>query len=324
MSVKIYLFDAKGFDRTLELEDVNLKKIKTNQLVWINIIGRKEQEIKESMSILGIENVPFKNIINVSERPKIEIYEGYFRFFINSIKTDRDGRQKKIPIDFLVGKNYVITIHDEVVEYFKHFTEHEKGEKHIGELDAESFIATLLDLHIVSYFEALEDIENQFDELDARVLETEIETREFLKEMVDLRKSVSNLRRWFLPHREVFYALSRPDFQQISESDSAEAFRLLNDHFENAFDAIESSRDTLNGLFELYAAKSAQLTNELVQRLTFITLIIGMLGVIAGAFGMNFETEEVFKLPFGFWLALGGMFLLAALLTIIAKLKRWI
>src|SRR3546814_11899651 len=69
-----------------------------------------------------------------------------------------------------------------------------------------------------------------------------IETDAFLNEMVRLRGDVSKLRRWLLPHRDVLYALSRDDFQQIAESDSRDQYRHLNGHFDNAVDARSEER----------------------------------------------------------------------------------
>lgn len=324
MEAEVYLFNARGSDERLDIDDVDLAEIKENQLLWIDLLGRERESIKKIVESLGLENVPIKNILNEAERPKVDIFEDFYRFFIVSVKVGENGKIERIPIDFLVGKNFVISVHDREVDYFSHFTELEKGETHIGELDTESFIAALLDLHIVSYFCALEAIEEKVDRLDARVLESEVETDEFLAEMVRLRKAVSNLRRWFLPHRDVFYALSRPDFLRVAQSDSAENFRVLNEHFENAFDAIESSRDTLLGLFDLYATKAAQTTNDLVKRLTFITLLVGGLGAIAGIWGMNFEVEYFKSAESGFWLTLGGMALIAVIFTVVAKFKDWI
>jgi len=324
LEISVYLFDSKGSDKELDLDELDLKKIKENQLLWINILSREKKAVEKVAEMLGLKHVPVSNISNVSRRPQIDIYEDFFRFFIVSVKTGKSGKIERTPIDFLVGKNFVVTVHDEEIEYFQEFSKLEKGETHIGELDAESFVAALLDLHIVSYFSALEKIEERVDKLDERVLETDIETGEFLAEMVELRKTVSNLRRWFLPHRNVFYALSRPDFQRIAESDSAEHFKMLNDHFENAVDAIEASRDTVLGLFDLYATKSAQLMNKFIQRLTFITLLVGGLGAVAGVWGMNFEVGYFKSAEYGFWLTIGSMVLLIIVLTIIGKIKKWI
>ncbi len=320
----IYLYDSNGSDKEISLEEINVKRLSDTQLLWINVLKREKDEIKKIIDALELENLSLKSILNESERPKIEIFENFFRFFIVSVDSGKKEKIKKIPIDIIVGKNFVVTIHEGEVQYFQEFREREKGESQIGELDAESFIATLLDLHIVSYFRALEKIEAEVDELDDQVLKTELDTNDFLTKVVGLRQVVSNIRRWFLPHRDVFYALSRPDFQQIAQSDSADHFRMLNEHFEHAFDAIESSRDTVLSLFDLYATKSAQKTNELVQSLTFITLIIGFTGVIAGILGMNFEVDAIFKNEYGFWITIGLMILVAVILTAFAKFMRWI
>jgi magnesium transporter len=88
-------------------------------------------------------------------------------------------------------------------------------------------------------------------------------------------------------------------------------------------DAIESSRETVLGAFDLYATKSSQMTNVFIQRLTFLTLVTGTLGVISGVLGMNYKAA-IFDAENGFWIAIGIMALVAIGLTIFARLKRWI
>lgn len=324
METAIYLYDANGQDKEIELEEVDLGNLEENQLLWINVLKRDESLLNQLFQQMQLENIPLKNILNEPARPKIDIFEKFFYLFIVSIESESFDEIKRVPINIIAGENFVVTIHDGEVDYFNEFREREKGETNIGELDAESFLATLLDLHIVSFFRALEEVEKEVDEMDDHVLKKDLDTEKFMREMVKMRQAVTNLRRWFLPHRDIFYALSRPDFQRIAQSDSADSFRQLNEHFERAFDAIEASRETVLSLFELYATKSAQTTNDLVQRLTFITLIVGVMGVIAGALGMNFEADEIFKREHGFWLALGAMLLLASGLTGLARFRKWI
>lgn len=321
--IKVYLYDAKGTDEGLAFEDINLKKLDEKQLLWVDVFERNDETIEQTISVLGLKNVPVKSILDVSERPKIDKFEDFFRFFIASVKTTDRGKVERVPIDFLVGRNFVVTIHDGEVNYFNEFRAREKGETHIGELDAESFVAALLDLHIVSYFRALEEIELKVDKFHEKVLKVDIETEKFLAEMVRLNSDVSKLRRWFLPHRDIFYAFSRPDFTQISESDSVEQFNLLNRHFDLAVGSIESTRDTVLSIFDLYGTKSTHLTNVFIQRLTFLTVMVGALSVIAGSLGMNFKVD-FFESPSGFWITVAGMVLIVIGLTVLAKFKRWI
>jgi Mg2+ and Co2+ transporter CorA len=234
-----------------------------------------------------------------------------------------DESPLKNPIDFIVGKNLVVTIHDNEVDYFVDFRRRERGETMLGELSSESFVATLLDLHVVSYFNALGAIERQVDKLDSKVLKKDLETDEFLTRMVTLRRDVSKLRRWLMPHRELIYSFLRADFQQIAKGDTRELFKTLEAHFENAVDAIDGSRESVLGAFDLYATKSSQLTNIFIQRLTFLTLVMGTLGVIASILGMNFQLE-FFNSRFGFWITVTGMIIFTIAATIYARLRRWI
>ena len=305
------------------MEQDTLGKLNDKQLLWVNILERDEETVRYVTQTLHLEKVPIKGILRIAERPKIFKFKEYYHFFIISVEMDENDNLRQIPIDFLVGKNFVITVHDGDVNYLQEFAKRERGEAGIGELDAESFVATMLDLHIVSYFRVLEDIEETVDRMDDRILQRDLRNEEFLNQMVRLRNNVSRLRRWFLPHRDIFYQLSRPDFKRIAESDSFENFQALNQHFESAVDAIESSRDTVLSLFDLFTTKSSHNMNNQVRRLTFVTLIVGGLGAIAGIWGMNFEVEYFKWAEVGFWwtmLAM-GLYVLGAIL--IGKFLRW-
>lgn len=323
MELTAYLYDAVGNDEKIEIEDIDINKLGKNKLLWIDLRKRDVEMLESVAAALELENVPCRSIIKGSRRPNIDKFESFFQFCIDSVFSEKRARFEKISIDFIVGKNFVVTIYDGEVDYFHEFRKREKGETTFGELDAESFVATLLDLHIVSYFRALEELELEVDELDETVLKSEMETEKFLAKMGELRRAVALLRRWLMPHRDVIYSLSRADFQQIAESDSLEQYRMLNVHFENAVDAIESARDTVLSTFELYATRSAHHMNIIIKRLTFFTVLLGSLAVIAGVLGMNYKVD-FFESSWGFWFTIAGMALMAVALAFIARRKRWL
>lgn len=323
MKIKAYLYDAAGEDEQVKPEDVDVRKLKERQLLWINVEERDEQTLQHVAQAVNLEGVPIREVMRTEDRPRIENYEKFFRFSISSARLSKNKDSEIVMIDYIVGKNFVVTVHEGEIEYFEEFRKRERGETEIGKLDAESFLATLLDLHIVSYFRAMEEIERHVDKFDESILKTDMDPNQLLSAMVKLKRDVSDLRRWLLPHRDVFYSLTRADFLQIAESDSVEEFKRLTDHFENAVDAVERARETVLGVFELYATKSAQMTNTFVQRLTFLTLLTGSLAIIAGILGMNFKAD-IFDMENGFWMTVGGLVIVAASLTIFARFKRWI
>ncbi len=322
--MNIYLYDADGTDENLEFREDLCQEIGEKQLLWIDISERERASVEQVITALGLKNISIETILEEKERPKLEKFEHIYRFFIVSVKSS-NRKFEKVPIDFIVGKNFVITVHNGEVDYFTEFREREKGETSIGELDAESFIETLLDLNIVSYFRALEKIERMVDEFDETILQKDLKDEDFLKKTVELRSEVSKLRQWFLPQRDVFYALSRPDFTKTLASDSIEKenFKLLGEHFESAIDAIENSRDTVLSLFDLYTTRAAHRMNQTIKTLTFVTIISGGLSVVAGILGMNFEVG-FFKSPGGFWIAVSLMIIISGGIIILAKMKNWI
>lgn len=322
MKIRAYLYDSNGENQEIDFGEEICQKLSNHQLLWVNVLERERETLAKVISALKFENVSLDELANEFERPKLDKFDDFYRFFINSVGEGRNQSVARVPIDFLVGKNVIITVQNGEVEYLKEFRNLDKG-KYIGELDAESFIATLLDLHIVSYFRAVESVEKRVDKFDDRILLRDLNDEEFLEEMLKLRRDISKIRRWLLPHRDVFYALSRPDFQPIVESDSAEHFQKLNEHFAGLVDASESAREAVLSLFDLYTSRASYKMSTLIKKLTFVTIVFGALAVIVGAFGMNFEVD-FFKNGDGFWLTLIAMGLLSLILLIVAKIKDWI
>jgi magnesium transporter len=322
--VYTYLYDARGEDQEITFTGIESIKLKASHLLWVNILKRDEQLIKQVTTRLGLENVPIKAIMNLNERPSLDNFDNYYRFSISSVEQTKKGLLKRVPICYLIGKNFVLTIHDGDIDYFLEFRDREKGETQIGDLDAESFLATLLDLHIVTYFRALEKVEDAVDKLDVDILRKDLNDNEFLQETVRLKSDVAKLRRWLLPHRDVFYALTRSDFLPVAESDSTKDFQRLTQHFENAVDAVETARDTVLSLFDLYATRAAHKMNNFIKRLTFVTFMVGILGVAAGVFGMNFEVGFFKSAEYGFGLTIVGMGTFIVVLTLLAKFFRWL
>ena len=323
MKIKAYLYDAAGADEEVSPDDVDIRNLKERQLLWINVMERDEETLRRVAEAVNLEGVPVRKVMRSEDRPRIENYEKFFRFSISSVRSEGGKSPEAVMIDYIVGRNFVVTVHEGDIDYFEEFRTREKGETQLGKLDAESFLATLLDLNIVSYFRAMEEIEHRVDKFDETILKTDVDANRLLADMVKLRRDVSDLRRWLLPHRDIFYTLTRADFLQIAESDSGEEYKSLTDHFENAVDAVERARETVLGVFELYATKSAQMTNTFVQRLTFLTLLTGSLAVIAGILGMNFKAD-IFDAANGFWMTVAGLAVVAVGLTVFARYKRWI
>jgi hypothetical protein len=92
---------------------------------------------------------------------------------------------------------------------------------------------------------------------------------------------------------------------------SREAFERVSDYQTQILESLESARSLLGSVVETYRGAVADRTNDIVRVLTVFSAILLPLTVISGVFGMNFVDIPLADEPFGFWLTVGAMAILA-------------
>ncbi len=318
MTVETRLFDADGSDREVELKQAAIDRLGDRQLLWVDIDGVENEDLVAVGKLLGFERQSLRNLLNPIGRPRLDVLGEYFE--INVFALDKD--EKAVELDLLAGRNWVATVHREPIAFIGDFRERIGPDTELGVLTAPSFIAALLDWQIGTYFASVDDLEHEVDRLDERALE-EDDRDKVLREVLGLRRRIGTIRRTLTPHREVFAALARPDFEVIASSESAAHFRAIADRLERAIGAVENARELLIGSFDILMTREGQRTNDVMRVLTIISVILLPAVVLAGVMGMNFKVG-FFDDPTMFWVVIGVMAVIAILVLVLARRQRWI
>jgi magnesium transporter len=236
----------------------------------------------------------------------------------------KDGHAELEKIECLVGKHWVVTVHDGPVAALDDFRERATGTGDTGRLEGPELLANLLEWILHGYLEAFEDIERSLEEFDVRAMDGRLNaTDEELRRLVQLRHAVGDLRRAVTAHREVFLALTRPELEGIATADCAERFQLLRSRLEDAVQAARDSRDSVVGSFDVLIARTEQRTNEIVKVLTLGSMLLLPGTLIAGVLGMNFEVG-IFDHAAYFWVVLISIAGIAAATLAAARMRNWI
>ena len=168
--------------------------------------------------------------------------------------------------------------------------ERAQGGGQIGALDAPSFVATIIDWIVASYLRALDAVESELEELDARVMtNTPNEAADDLTRLVELRRTIGTLRRALSPHREVVVSLSHPELDALSSEKSAQRFADLERRVTQALDTAREAKESTFGSFDLLVTRIGQRTNDIMKVLTLVTVILLPATVLGGIMGMNFK-----------------------------------
>ena len=322
MATRAYLYDATGTDHEIALAGMNVAELHDRQLLWVDVSEFEESELRLLASQLSLQHDSLYTLLQPGRRPRLDQYTNYSQFNIQTIQQ-LNGKYALVDVDFLIGANLVVTVHRKPVSFLDNFDQRVKGDSDLGELDAPAFLAGLLDWHLTSYFRLLEELGLEVDKIDAHALRPR-HSRDLLAELAKLRQKVAFVRRVLTPHREVYAAMARPDFQVIANSSSARHFRSLADRLDRAIEAMENARELLVGSFDIFTTQTTLRTNEVIKVLTIVSFVWFPASVIVGIAGLLLKTPVHPASSPGFWVTMGAIGLIALITVILARWKRWI
>lgn len=324
-----FFYDSAGRDQPLTLGN-RLPRLTSQQLLWIDITGRNREDLARVGKLLNLHHACVGDLQRSEPRFELNTYGNYLHFDLASlVSNDRQLDQPLHPphtnkLDFVVGKLWLLTVHDEDLAFLQGFRAQDKGQTRIGRLSSAGLASSLLDWHFAPYLSASEAIEDMCDELDANILAAPEVSREILSTILSGRQRISQLRDLLAPQRAVFYGLSRADIALVTGTSTDDLFSHLEQRFERVLDIMDRGRDVARGSFELYAMRVNELTNVLIRRLTVISIVLGAIGAVAGIFGMNFDTPYSHTGERGFWIVVLALGTLAITFGLVSWRKKWI
>nr|WP_255657217.1 CorA family divalent cation transporter [Lysobacter lactosilyticus] len=321
-AVRVLLFDAHGEDRRVDPRDLDLSRLGEHELAWIDIRAEGPRDTAEAMRTLGLDAPDIAPLFDAKADPLLLHQDGFAARAIVACWNAANDTVTGVPWLLVVGRNAVVTAHKDALPFLDALAGNHDSGSRVGELDADSFAITLLDRMLTAYYDALDEFENRLDQLEVDILEDRVHGRH-VPHLRRLRRAVSMFRRLLSSHRDLFDALRRPDFRPESDDKIDARYRAVSARYERAMDTVENARDLVIGSYELLETRLSQRTNETMRVLTFVTVLLGTLAVIAGVLGMNFQATLFDSGSQGFWITVGLMAATVVAALIVARRRGW-
>jgi magnesium transporter len=281
---------------------------------WLNVDGLHDTaNLQRLGDRFGLHPLVQEDIVSPHQRPKLEDYEDYLYTVCQMITFDEPtGRCLSEQVSLVVGPDWVLTFQEvpgDVFDGVRHRLRQGKGRLRGG---GSAYLAyALLDAVVDSYFVVIEQMGLRIEQIEERLLAKP--DAEQLAAVHALKREMIHLRRAVWPLREVVGALERGESKLVPKSVRL-FYRDLYDHIIQAAEAVETYRDILTGLQDLYLSSVSNRMNEVIKVLTIIGTLFIPLTFLVGVYGMNFKymPELGWKWSYPlFWLiclgAVGGM-----------------
>jgi len=293
-------------------------------VTWINIDGLHQVEILEKLGeCYGLHPLVLEDILNTDQRPKMEDYGEYLYIVLRMFNyNDKSSEIESEQISLVLGPNFVFSFQEREGDTFNPIRDRIRNSKgRIRKMGADYLAYTLLDSIIDNYFIILEKLGEKIE-----FLEEEVVTRprpETLQTIHHLKREMIFLRKGVWPLREVISGLERGESSLIKESTRI-YLRDVYDHTIQTIDTIETYRDMVSGMLDIYLSSISNRLNAVMKVLTIIATIFMPLTFLAGIYGMNFKYMPELEWRWGYptvWIA---VILISVSMLIYFKKKGWL
>lgn len=313
-------------------EDHELRDVETalasredrDTITWINIDGLHRVDLVESIGKeFGLHPLVLEDILGTRQRPKIEVYEGYVFLVARFVSYDSENdRVMDDQFSLVVGDGWVLSFQERPGEAFKPVMERlQRGKGRIRTLGADYLGYALIDAVVDHYFVVLDKVGERVADLEeelVRDLNDDIFSRihSIKREMIFLRRAV-----W--PLRECLSALTRGESDLFSHETQL-FLRDVHDHAVQVVDTVETYRDMLSSLMDLYLSSLNNRMDAVMKVLTIIATIFIPLTFIAGVYGMNFQYMPELTWRYGYPAVWAVMIVIAGGMLFYFKRKNWL
>ncbi|MDF1673678.1 MAG: magnesium/cobalt transporter CorA [Vicingaceae bacterium] len=302
-------------------ESFTLKDSKT--VSWINIDGLHNVDMIDRLGKnFDLHPLLLEDILNTRHRPKTEEFDNYTFVTLKMLGVSKD--RKSIiteQVSFILGENWLISFQEKQGDVFDIVRERLRGSMgNIRKLGADYLLYRLMDIVVDNYFFVTEHFSDVTEELEGQVL-TDPEP-DILQRIQRLKKQLIAIRKAVNPLREAVSLLEKDT--KLFKEGTKRYLRDVYEHIIQVNDTIESQRDSLSSIMDLYHTSVSNRMNEIMKVLTIISTIFIPLTFIAGIYGMNFEIIPELKWKYGYLGVWGLMIVIFIAMIIYFKKKKWL
>jgi magnesium transporter len=294
------------------------------EFTWLNIDGIHDTDLIGRLGRhFGIHPLTQEDILNTAHRPKFEEFEHYAYIVLKMLRYDSaHSRVLTEQISLILTGKTLISLQESEGDVFDSVRARlHKGRGRIRTAGSDYLAYALIDAIVDHYFAILEQIGIQIEEIEDDTLSDP--TPEVLNRIHRMKRVILYLRKQVWPLREVVGIMAKEE-PALIQSDTMIFLRDVHDHTIQIMETIESQRDILAGLLDIYMTGISNKMNEVMKVLTIMATIFIPITFIAGVYGMNFKHMPELEWPWGYAMVWAVMIAVVIIMVFYFNKKKWL
>jgi len=314
--------EGKLVGRDLELEALRLVQADKGLIVWVDLENPTDEESKTVLDgLFHFHPLAIEDCLTPSSLPKIEDYDDYLFMVTHGVDFTKKDKFATTELDLFLGKEFLVTFHRTPLRSVSALIERLTKNSGPGPRGPDRLAHSLLDLLIDNYAPMLATLHDELEQIEDVVL-TQESSKEFVSELLKVRKDFTQLRQIVRPQRDVIDRLARGDSKYI-RAILLPYFRNLKENLSRFEETTIGYHERLMMAFDIYLNKAAFEANEGIKFLTALTAITLPAVLVGGWYGMNFDHMPELRSPHGYLFASLLTLVSTIVMAIYLKKKKW-
>ncbi|GAA4456676.1 magnesium/cobalt transporter CorA [Nibrella saemangeumensis] len=313
-------------DDSGKLSHCRLPSAENSLITWISVDGIHEPKVIESLGQqFRLHRLMLEDILNTLQKPKLEQYDEDTLFVtIKMLRYNATVQEVDTEhISFVLGRQYLLSFQEEregdiFQPVLKRIVESAGKTRRNG---PDYLLYALMDLVVDNYFMVLEQIGSDLEDIEDRIVQNSA-GQPTLASLYGLKRELAVIRRAIWPLRDMLGLLIREE-SPLMKANTNPYLRDLYDHVMQVLETIESYRELMASLLDVYLSTVSNRMNSVMKTLTIFSAIFMPLTFIAGIYGMNFDVMPELRDPLGYYKIWIFMGLLAVVMIIYFRRRGW-
>jgi magnesium transporter len=284
---------------------------KKSEFVWIGLADPTADEMHSLQECYGLHPLAVEDAIKANQLPKVDVYDEQLFVVARTARLEGDHIDSGETAIF-VGHSHIISARHGSTRAHTALREQLEKRPRLLMHGVDYLLHAILDYIVDGYLPLIEDLEEEVLEMETKAVDSFL-GREEVNRIFTVRRELIRFQRVLGPMGEVAYKLARQELPCI-DTEARAYFRDVSDHVRRVQARVDGLREVLTGVFEVSTLLEQQRQGRITRQLAAWAAILAVPTAIAGIYGMNFQYMPELTTRYGYFVVVGVIALICALL----------
>ena len=294
-----------------------------SNLRWVDILKPTEEDIKFLEKNFDFHHLIIEEIRTPTYHPIIANYKTYLFWILHFPDSDPQTEQiQTMEVDFLITHNAVVTVRYQDYDDFDNALAavREKPAYYMSKTTGHLLHYLVKEL-LGQIFPELDKVKEAIDRSEEHIFRKFDE--ELIEEVASINWQILDFLRAMKPQKSVWDAAPAIATEFWGERINPYISDIILD-YNRVLHFVETHKEAADSLHDILSSLLDNKRNYVIKVLTIFTAIILPLSLVASIWGMNLNRLPLANNPLAFWLFLGGMLAVTAIMLWFFRHRKWI